>query len=251
MHIRVLEAFVIPEPALRDLQQRLQSQYGRDDLRLSVAAPSQPPKLEAHESLTALSFTVPELIENALKAEEERVDGILVDCMADPGVEVLRETVSIPVLGPGHTSMHVAALLGKRFSLLVTTDFSARYFYDYARRIGLDTRLASCRPVDVPPEEIETDPEATFKALAATAKQALSQDGADTLVLCCTGFTPFSKRLKDELNAMRMSAPLIDPFAVTINTLAMLIQTGLSQSRTAFPDTGISARRREQQLGTA
>lgn len=241
----------MPEPALQDLLSQLQGSYGRDGLTLSIAAPGRPPELEAHESLSALSFTVPELVRNALKAEAEGADGIMVDCMADPGVEVLRETVSIPVLGPGHTSMHVAAMLGRRFSLLVTTDFSARYFHEYARRAGLESRLASCRTVDIPPEELQTDSEGTFKALVKAAEQAITHDRADTLVLCCTGFTPFSARLKQKLASMKFSVPLIDPFAVTINALAMLINTGLSQSRIAYPDTGIGAQHRDKKHARA
>jgi allantoin racemase len=251
MHIRILEAFVIPEAALQDLLRQLQDRYGRDGLTLSVAAPTRPPELEAHESLTALSFAVPELVRNALQAEADGVDGIMVDCMADPGVEVLRETVSIPVLGPGHTSMHVAAMLGRRFSLLVTTDFSSRYFLEYARSAGLDSVLASCRTVDIPPEEIQTDSEGTFKALANAAKEAIVNDGADTLILCCTGFAPFSARLKQKLAFMKLSVPLIDPFAVTINTLDMLINSGLSQSKIAYPDTGIGAQHRDKRLAGA
>ena len=251
MHIRILEAFVVPEPDLQDLRHQLQSRYGRNGLELSVAAPARPPELEAHESLTALSFAVPELVRNALEAEAQGVEGIMVDCMADPGVEVLRESVAIPVLGPGHTSMHVAALLGRRFSLLVTTDFSSRYFIEHARRAGLDSRLASCRTVDIAPEQLQADADGTLKALGRAAEVAVAGDGADTLILCCTGFAPFSARLRQKLASMKLSVPLVDPFAVTINALAMLIHSGLSQSRVAFPDTGFGARHRDRQIAGA
>lgn len=251
MHIRILEAFAITEQDQRDLLRQLQSRYGREGLELSIAAPGRPPELEAHESLTALAFAVPELVRNALQAETEGVDAIMVDCMADPGVEVLRETVAIPVLGPGHTSMHVAAMLGRRFSLLVTTDFSARYFFDYARRVGLGSGLASCRTVDIAPERLQADSDGTFRALSGAAEQAVVRDGADTLILCCTGFAPFAARLKQKLASMNISVPLIDPFTVTINSLAMLVRSGLSQSRLAYPDSGLGARAREQHLAGA
>ena len=39
---------------------------------------------------------------------------------------------------------------------------------------------------------------------------------------------------------MKLSVPVIDPFAVTINMLAALIDAGLTQSRIAYPDTGVS-----------
>ena len=229
----------------------MRSRYGRDGLELSVAAPRRPPEIDTHESLTALALTVPELIQNALQAEADGVDGIMVDCMADPGVEVLRETVSIPVLGPGHTSMQVAGMLGRRFSLLVTTDFSARYFLEHARRTGLASRLASCRKVDIPPKGSRADSDSTFRALVNAAEQAIVTDGADTLVLCCTGFAPYSSRLKQKLASMNPPVPLIDPFAVTLNALAMLVNSGLSQSGIAYPDSGIAAKRHRERLASA
>lgn len=243
MHIRIVEAFVVAERVQQELLQQWRSRYGRDGLELSIAAPRRPPEIDTHESLTALAFTVPELIQNALQAEADGVDGILIDCMADPGIGVLRETVAIPVLGPGHTSMQVAGMVGRRFSLLVTTDFSARFFLEYARQAGLTSRLASCRKVDIPPQGVKSDSDGTFRALAAAAEQAIVTDGADTLILCCTGFAPFAVRLKQKLAAMNLAVPLIDPLAVSINALAMLIQSGLSQSAIAYPDTGLAAKR--------
>ena len=47
------------------------------------------------------AMLVPDLVTKAVEAEREGVDGLVVDCMADPGVDVLREGVSIPVVGPG------------------------------------------------------------------------------------------------------------------------------------------------------
>lgn len=238
MHIRILEAFVIPDEACEDLLQQVRERYGRDDVEFSIASPDRRPDVDAHESLTALSLAVPALIRNAIAAERDGVDGIMVDCMADPGVEVLRETVSIPVLGPGHTSMYVAALLGRRFSLLVTTDFSARYFVEHVKRAGLSSRFASCHPVGIAPEDLGTHSESTFRSLVEAAEEAI-QARADTLILSCTGFTPFSDRLREHLAKKGYEVLLIDPFAATINTLESLVNARLSQSRIAFPPSGI------------
>lgn len=239
MHIRILEAFVISEEACEDVLRQVRERYGRDDVEFSIASPDRRPDVDAHESLTALSLAVPALIRNAIAAERDGVDGIMVDCMADPGVEVLRETVSIPVLGPGHTSMYVAALLGRRFSLLVTTDFSARYFVEHVRRAGLSSRFASCQAVGIAPEELGTHSESTFRSLVEAAEEAIIRARADTLILSCTGFTPFSDRLREDLGEKGYQVLLIDPFAATINTLESLVNARLSQSRIAFPASGI------------
>jgi allantoin racemase len=237
-HIRIIEAFVVTKEWSEALQQ-LGKRYAREDLTLSFSYPDSGPKLEAHESLTALNLAIPELIKNAIQAEHDGVDGIMIDCMADPGVEVLRESVSIPVLGPGHTSMYAAAMLGRRFSMLVTTEFSARYFLQHAHKAGLGSRLASCHSVGIAPEEIDADPERTVEQLLAAAKEAITVARADTLILGCTGFVSHAETISKRLKAMQLSVALIDPFAITINMLVALADARLTQSKIAYPDTGI------------
>ena len=238
-HIRILEAFVRADVSLEDLSQQVRQRYGRDDLTLSVAYVDRGPDLENHESLTSLNLAAPELIKNAVKAEKEGVDGIMIDCMADPGVDVLREAVSIPVLGPGHSSMYVAAMLGHRFSLLVTTKYSERYFLQHVRKAGLDSRLASCNAVDVPPQEVNADSGRTVELLAEAARKAIVESRADTLIFGCTAFASLIEDVREKLDAMELSVPLLDPFAVTINMLAALSNAGLTQSRVAYPYSGI------------
>jgi allantoin racemase len=239
-HIRLVGAFVSPKNRLENLLQQTNQRYAREDLTISVDFPDSGPELETTESLTALSLSVPDLIKNAVKAEREDVDGIMVNCMADPGVQEMRESVSIPVLGPGHTSMHVAALLGRRFSLLVTSEFSAQYFREQAQRAGLSSRLASCQVVGIPVTEISTDAARTAALLAEAASNAIVEAHADTLVICCTGFAFLAEQLQEKLASMKLSVPVIDPVAVTINMLAALIDAGLTHSRIAYPDTGVS-----------
>ena len=239
-HIRIIGPFVATEDRSESLLEQTSQHYGHEGLTLSVGFPDSGPELETSESLSALSLSVAELIRNAVKAEKEGVDGIMVNCMADPGVEEMRESVSIPVLGPGHTSMHVAALLGRRFSLLVTSEFSARYFREQVRKAGLTSRLASCQVVGIPVVEIGTDPARTAALLAEAARKAVVEAHADTLVICCTGFAFLAQDLQGMLAAMKLSVPVIDPFAVTINMLAAFIDAGLTQSKIAYPDTRVS-----------
>src|SRR3546814_13933848 len=69
------------------------------------------------------------------------------------------------------------------FSLLVTTDFSARYFVEHVKRAGLSSRFASCHPVGIAPEDLGTHSEGTFRSLVEAAEEAIIQARADTLIL--------------------------------------------------------------------
>ena len=43
-------------------------------------------------------------------AEAEGMDAVIIDCMADPGLDPARELASIPIIGPAQAAMHLAAL---------------------------------------------------------------------------------------------------------------------------------------------
>ncbi len=239
-HIRVLQAFVLPDRDLPAYHEALESRYGRQDLKISVDAPRHAPQLLEHESMSSLQLAAPELIRTALAAENEGVNGIVVDCMADPSLEVMREAVSVPVLGPGHTSMYAAAMLGQRFSLLVTTPYSRRYMLQHVRRAGLSDCFASCRAVDTPPSEIDKNRDRTVERLAEAAKAAVVEDGADTVVLACTGFSYLIDDISTCLKESGIDVPVVDPLGVTISVVSALIDANLSHSRLAYPASGIA-----------
>ncbi len=56
--------------------------------------------------------------EAGVRSEEEGYDAVVMDTVSDSGLAALRSRLSIPVLGPGLVQQHVAAMLGKRFSIL-------------------------------------------------------------------------------------------------------------------------------------
>ena len=56
------------------------------------------------------AMAVPGLVVEAIRAERAGADAIVIDCMGDPGLKAAREVVSIPVLGPAQTAMHLAAI---------------------------------------------------------------------------------------------------------------------------------------------
>ena len=64
------------------------------------------------------ALAAPDTIAKVLDAARSGAAAVVIDCLGDPGLEAAREVVTIPVLGSGQTSMHVAAMLGYRFSIL-------------------------------------------------------------------------------------------------------------------------------------
>ncbi len=58
------------------------------------------------------------IAEAGFASEDEGYDAVVMDTVSDSGLAALRSRLSIPVLGPGLVQQHVAAMLGKRFSIL-------------------------------------------------------------------------------------------------------------------------------------
>src|SRR5690348_377360 len=63
------------------------------------------------------ALAVPDTVLKIVEAEREGIDAVVIDCMGDPGLRPAREMVSIPVLGPCETSMHLASMMGHQFGV--------------------------------------------------------------------------------------------------------------------------------------
>src|SRR6202047_3101360 len=74
----------------------------------------------AIEGAQDAAIVVPELVRLAPLAEQRGYAAIIIGCYSDPGIDALRELVKIPVIGPGAGSLHVAAQLGTRLSILTS-----------------------------------------------------------------------------------------------------------------------------------
>lgn len=190
------------------------------------------------EGRTEEARAVPGLIELARAAEAEGVDALVVDCMGDPGVDVLREVVSIPVLGPAQTSMHVAANLGHRFSILTVLERSRPVVEEQVHKAGLGSKLASVRVVDLPVLEIESDSDRTLQMLIERAEQAAREDRADMIIPGCTGYVGLAARIEEALARRGLAARVLDPMPLTIRTAVALVEGGHSHSKTAYMPPG-------------
>ncbi len=182
------------------------------------------------------AISVPDTVRLIAEAEQEGVDAVVIDCMADPGVRPGRDVVRIPVLGPAETSMHIACLLGHRFSIVTTEARSVPEFENQARVAGLSERLASVRWVDIPVLDLAADPQGLLSALVDEAVAAIEGDGAHAIVFGCTGMLGFADGVRDGLVARGYPGiPVLDPLPITVRAAQALLACGLSHSARTWP----------------
>jgi allantoin racemase len=188
------------------------------------------------ESAFDAALAAPETIAKVLEAEREGVDAVVIDCMDDPALEAAREVVSIPVLGPSQTSMHLACLLGHRFSVVTVLERSVAPFEDLARRYGVADRLASVRWVDIPVLDLGRERGRLAEELAREARAAIEGDGAHVVVLGCTGMLGCAAELREALRRAGLGGvPVIDPLPATVRVAEALLDLGLAHSERTYP----------------
>ncbi|RZM11777.1 MAG: hydrogenase expression protein HupH, partial [Sphingomonas sp.] len=151
-HIRVLVPVTASGPRSADDLSGLAA----PGVTLSCAfIPEGPPSIESRFDE---AFSVPWLIPLALDAEREGVDGLVIDCMGDPGLGALREAVDVPVVGVAQAAMSVAGMLAQRFGVVTVRDRTTTMVNELVDLYGHAGRYVGCAPIDVPVLKIHDDP---------------------------------------------------------------------------------------------
>ncbi|MDB5365508.1 MAG: hypothetical protein JWM77_1435 [Rhodospirillales bacterium] len=168
--------------------------YAAADTVLTTLSPAYGPRsIECHyeEQIAGLAT-----IETVAQLEAE-YDAFVIACYGDPAVDACREITNKPVIGIGEASMHMACLLGHKFSIVTVIPRAVPIMEDLARKIGLESRCASIRSTSLTVLEIEADPDRAVIEMVAEAKAAIAQDGAEVICLGCAGMGPLDDRVQD------------------------------------------------------
>lgn len=177
-------------------------------------------------------LSVPETVEKAVQAEKVGYDGVILGCFGDPGLDALREMVTIPVVGPGEASMHVASMLANRFSVVTVMDSVVPSLEKLARISGMDRKLASVRSVNIPVLELRDEAARTAARIIEEGQRAMTEDRAGAVILGCMSmaFMGISDKVQEALGI-----PVVNPAWVSLKILEGLVSCRLSHSKKAYP----------------
>lgn len=183
------------------------------------------------ESITEEYASIPPTVERAVQAEAEGYDGIILGCYADPGIDALREMLTIPVAGPFESSCFSALTLGHRFAILTATPEMCPVLEDeFAAKGGAPRRLCAVRAIDLDVLALQSDPDLLRTRLFEAARQAIA-GGADTLILGCItlAFSGMDKVLEEEFGV-----PCVNPILTSLKQCEGNVHIGLCHSKKAF-----------------
>ncbi len=184
------------------------------------------------ESVYEEYLSVPGALKRVQEAARGDVAGIILGCFGDPGIEAARELVTIPIVGPGEASMLFAASLGHRFSIITVLDSVIHPLRRLARDVGVDSKLASVRAVNIPVLELAGQREKTYQQMLQAAQLARDSDGAEVVVLGCMtmAFLGEHRRL-----AGALGLPVVNPVQAALKLLEAQLAMGLAHSKRAYP----------------
>jgi allantoin racemase len=207
--------------------------YASDDTDLSIVSLTNGP--ESIEGYFDVALAVPDILIQARSAENEEVDAIVLDCMADPGLFAIREAVSIPVVGAAQASMYLAAILADQFSVITMLERMTPLFNTLWRTYSLTGKGVSVRAVDIPVTQLRDDESVLIAALIAQSIKAVEDDGAHAIVFGCTGMSGLAKPVKTGLEDNNIDGiPVIDPTGFAIRLAEDLVALQLSHSKRSF-----------------
>lgn len=180
------------------------------------------------------ALAVPGVLKAAIEFEHSGMQAIVINCTADTGLNAVRECVSIPVVAPMMASMHLAAQLSSRFSIVTFMERTCLRFEEMARNLGLSDRLASVELISFYSENIENSDE-MLEQLFEAGVRCVKEHKAHAMILGCTALEMAAGRLREKFKDAGIEILLLEPYSIALHLAEDLVDMGLSHSKLTYP----------------
>jgi allantoin racemase len=181
-----------------------------------------PPSIESHYDE---AMSVPGLLRVIERGESEGVDGYVIACFGDPGLDAAREVARGPVIGIAEAAMRTASHLGRGFSVVTTLARTMGRAADLAEHYGMQRFCKGIHACEIAVLDLDTDPDAR-KIVTEACRDAVESDGSDVVVLGCAGMADMCAPISAELGV-----PVIDGVTAAALTVQSLVAMGLGTSK--------------------
>ena len=158
------------------------------------------------------------------RSEAAQVAGIVVGAFGDPGLDVLRRELTIPVTGLCEAAMLEAAFDQRRFGIATTTPDLVAALSAKATAAGFSDLFTGIRLTPGDPRELTRDADRLDTALEAAIRDCVELDGAQAVIIGGGPLAQAASRL-----APRFDAPIIEPIPAAIRRLVDAIFEGDSK----------------------
>ena len=172
----------------------------------------------------------------------------------DPGFTEAREIgrrYGLPVTACFSAQLHIAAMLGNRFSVIDISEAHNMHLCDLVVRYRFQDKCASVRnvnfplprppdykelPIQLEKQKVERGEKSEMLETAITEfVAAIEEDGAEVLVLGCSGAFWLQPHLQKRLNDMGWEIPVLEGYRCAIEQAKTLVNLGVDASGLMLP----------------
>jgi len=182
--------------------------------------------VESVECHTDEALATPGVIDQVRKGEAEGVDGYVIACFGDTGLDAAREVARGPVVGMSEAALYAAALIAPMFSIITLPSRTRAFAERVLWHAGLERRSPRVRTIDVPVLDCEDSPEALLAPFLAESRLAIAEDHAEAIILGCAGLQPLVGPVSAALGI-----PVIEGVAAAVKQVEGLLSLGLTTSK--------------------
>ncbi len=172
----------------------------------------------------------------------------------EPGYMESREIArkfGIPVTSCASSQMHVACMLGNRFSVIDVAESHNMYYADLVVRNRFEDRCASIRNINYPhprpsaPEKsslhaekmqaLRGEPSPVVERAVNEAVAAIEEDGAEVITFGCSGIFWLQPFVEKRLKELGWEVPVLEGYSCAISLAKLFVDLGVDASGLTFP----------------
>lgn len=166
-------------------------------------------------------------------AKERGYDAVFINCFGDPGVKAARECVDIPVFGGFEPAVLIAMGLADKIGIVTVVPNVVQPIQRHIAAEKLGGRVVSVRDIGIPVLEL-CDHEKLCNAVFNESVKAIREDGAQAIVLGCTGMVNVTDTVQARLKEHGYDIPVIEAAQSAMMMLELYAKMGLKHSRLAY-----------------
>ncbi|MFD1383131.1 aspartate/glutamate racemase family protein [Rhodanobacter aciditrophus] len=158
--------------------------------------------------------------------KEQGVDAHIIACFGDPALEAARELADAPVIGIAEAAFQLASIVAFKFGVVTTLSRTLPASEHLLYKYGYERHCSGVRATDIPVLALEHLEPQAYALLKRECEQAMTEDGAEAIVLGCAGMSSLVARLQSEL-----PVPIIDGVSAAVKWAEAIHQLGIKTSK--------------------
>ncbi|MEP7247564.1 MAG: aspartate/glutamate racemase family protein [Gammaproteobacteria bacterium] len=233
------------------------------DLHPGAPAPHGDWPVETREEFCLLSASRLPIVREA--CESGKYNAIVMLGGGDPGYPEAREIGrkhAIPVTANAYAQMHLASILGNKFSIIDISETHNMMMHALVVQYGFTSRCASIRNINFPlprPPYVEQgsvleerdkarrgERSEMLESAVEESVAAIEEDGAEVLMLGCSAAFWLRPFLQKRLEELGWEIPVLEGYSSGIAQAKMLVDMKLSVSGLALPGSATKRMRRKK-----